>query len=155
MGTCQIFRMPVIIIVCQMLIWWIKNYLVSPASPGLRVTITINHLYHDTVFCQINTPAQINVPQHFLVEYCPQNGRKFAENSWKTAILSPWTPSTHQCVCQRAGSVNLAKYDMYICIMAYLYRYTPSYYMTDCWKASEKRMGKYRNANLHMTTRNY
>ena len=32
------------------------------------------------------------------------------ENSWKTSISSPWTTCTHQGVCQRAGSVYLAKY---------------------------------------------
>ena len=39
--------------------------------------------FKHTVFCQINTPAQINAPQHFLVEYCPQNRRKLVKNDQK------------------------------------------------------------------------
>ncbi len=39
-----------------------------------------------------------------------ENWSKVTKSSWKTSILSPWTPCTHQGVCQCAGSVYLAKY---------------------------------------------
>ncbi len=66
-----------------------------------------------TVFRQINLPVLKRHSQHFLAEYSPQNRRKLVkmtQNSWKTCIISSWTPWTHQGVCHRTGSVYLAKY---------------------------------------------